>query len=241
MIDRRLAQVGAPVETRHGGTIEVWLPPVQRREYLLAVDTAGGGADGDYAVIQVLEMETGLQCAELRRHLGVRELARVTASLGREYSNGLVVVERNNHGSAVLAYLESEERYSQIYEQAGMPGWLTTAANKPKMISRLGGLLAEEPWLFCSRRMLTECRTFVTLAGGRMGAAAGAHDDCVMAMAMGQTVRAERLEQHGAGAVRVAALSSILERRGVTRGGSGGTGDWADARRGAAPTDGWRR
>lgn len=240
-IDRRLGQVGMPVAMRHGGALEVWLPPVNGRDYLLAVDTAGGGADGDYSVVQVLEWETGLQCAELRRHMGVRELAKMAAQLGREYSGGMIVVERNNHGAAVLAYLESEERYSRLYEQAGMPGWLTTAANKPRMISQLGGLLAEEPWLFSSRRLLTECRTFVTLAGGRMGAPAGAHDDCVMAMAIGQAVRAELQEKRDGRAVRMADLSSILERRGATGGRSGGAGDWANARRGAESADGGGR
>ena len=240
-IDRRLGQVAAPAELRHGGTIEVWLPPVSGREYLVAVDTAGGGSDGDYAVVQVLEMETGLQCAELRRHVGVRELARVAAALAREYRDALLVVERNNHGAAVLAYLEGDERYSRVYEQGGLPGWLTTAANKPKMISRLGGLLAEEPWLFSSRRLLTECRTFVSLPGGRMGAAAGAHDDCVMAMAIGQAVRTEMLALREARMAKATDLSSILERRGVAGGGSGGAGDWADARRRAESADGWRR
>jgi len=47
--------------------------------------------------------------------------------------------------------------------------------------------------MFYSRRLLGECRTFVTGAGGRSGAANGAHDDCLMAMAMGQAVRAELL------------------------------------------------
>lgn len=240
-VDRRMGQLGAPVAVRHGGTVEVWLPPVPGREYLLAVDTAGGGADGDYAVVEVLELETGLQCAEVRRHMGVRELAKVAAELGREYRNAIAVVERNNHGAAVLAYLGGEERYSEIYEMGGMPGWLTTAANKPRMISGLGTLLAESPWLFSSKRLLTECRTFVTLAGGRMGAAAGAHDDCVMAMAIGQVARAEMAAGRSARMVKTAELSSILDRRGGLGGGSGGAGDWADARRRAEPADGWRR
>jgi hypothetical protein len=45
--------------------------------------------------------------------------------------------------------------------------------------------------LFFSRRLLAECRTFVTSEGGRTGAAQGAHDDCLMAMAVAQAVRAE--------------------------------------------------
>lgn len=239
-IDRRMLQAASATVVRSGGALQIWLPPVGGREYLLAVDTAGGGADGDYAAIQVLEVETGLQCAELRQHLGVRDLAKAAAALGREYRGALIAVERNNHGAAVLAYLEGEERYARLYEQAGVAGWLTTAANKPRMISRLDGLLTEEPWLFSSRRLLEECRTFVLLAGGRTGAAAGTHDDCVMAMAIGQAVRAELLMVRVAGAGRGMDLSSILERRGGAGGCSGGAGDWSYARRGAEPADAWR-
>ena len=103
----------------------------------------------------------------------------------------MIAVERNNHGAGVLAYLDSVERYARVYEQMGVAGWLTTAGSKPGMVSRMGALLVESPWMFFSRRLLGECRTFVTMAGGRTGAVNGAHDDCLMAMAIGQAVRAE--------------------------------------------------
>jgi hypothetical protein len=61
------------------------------------------------------------------------------------------------------------------------------------MVSRMGAFLAESPWMFLSRRLLAECRTFVSFMGGKTGAANGAHDDCFMAMAMAQAVRVELL------------------------------------------------
>ncbi|WP_213805216.1 hypothetical protein [Granulicella sp. dw_53] len=146
--------------------------------------------------MQVIELRTGLQCAELQQRLPVLELARVAAELGREYGMGresLIAVERNNHGAAVLAYLDAVERYSRVWAQGGMAGWLTTAGNKPGMVSRIGALLVESPWIFASKRLLAECRSFVSHAGGRTGAANGAHDDCLMAMAVAQAVRAEWL------------------------------------------------
>jgi hypothetical protein len=197
-VERRLAQVNGPAETRRDGALQLWLPPLPGKEYVIAVDPAGGGPDGDYAAVQVIDLATGMQCAELQQRLGALELARVAASLGREYGGhsreALIAVERNNHGSGVLAYLNALERYPRVYEQAGGAGWLTTAGSKPEMISRLGALLMESPWLFLSRRLLEECRTFVNYPGGKAGAASGAHDDCVMAMALGQAVRAERLQ-----------------------------------------------
>jgi hypothetical protein len=54
-------------------------------------------------------------------------------------------------------------------------------------------MLEQTPERFVSRRLLGECRTFVAGDRGRMGAAGGAHDDLVMAMAVAQAVRAERL------------------------------------------------
>jgi hypothetical protein len=96
-----------------------------------------------------------------------------------------------------------------VYEQCGVAGWLTTAGNKPGMVSRIGAQLVESPWIFFSRRLLGECRTFVTMAGGRTGAVHGAHDDCVMAMAMAQAVRAESAGRKAMGRVR----SSVEEVR----------------------------
>ncbi len=190
-VEQRLRQVGDAVEIRRGGALEIWLPRLPGKNYVVAVDTAGGGADGDFAAVQVIELMTGVQCAELRQRMGVLELARVAAELAREYGGAMMAVERNNHGAGVLAYLDSVERYSRVYAQAGMAGWLTTAGNKPGMVGRMGALLVEQPWLFASRRLLGECRTFVSRAGGAAGAAYGAHDDCVMAMAIAQAVRAE--------------------------------------------------
>jgi hypothetical protein len=90
-------------------------------------------------------VQSGLQCAELQQRLTVLELAKVSAALAREYGGAMIAVERNNHGSGLLAYLDSVERYARVYEAAGVAGWLTTAGNKPGMVSRMGALLVEAP------------------------------------------------------------------------------------------------
>ena len=192
-IEARLLSLTPPFKTARNGALLTWLPPIAGRAYVVAVDTAGGGSGGDYAAAQVIDQATGAQCAELREHLSPLELARETAALARLYNGAVVAVERNNHGAGVLAYLEVGERYPHLYEQHGLTGWLTTAASKPTAISRLGALLAGQPELFRSARLLRECRTYIHQPNGSTGAATGAHDDCLMAMAIGQAVRAERL------------------------------------------------
>jgi hypothetical protein len=192
-IERRLAEAPGELQRRNGGALLVWLPAIAGREYVVAVDSAGGGEEGDFAAVQVVELMTGLQCAELQQRLRPAELARAAAELAREYCGALVAVERNNHGAAVLAYLETNERYGRMYRQGGEAGWLTTAASKPEAIARIGSMLEQTPERFMSRRLLGECRTFVSGERGSMSAAGGAHDDLVMAMAIAQAVRAERL------------------------------------------------
>jgi hypothetical protein len=196
-LDQRMREVPEPVERRRNGALQVWLKPLEGREYVVAVDSAGGGEDGDFAAAQVVEVATGLQCAELRERLRPEDLARVSVELAKEYGGALIAVERNNHGAAVLAYIETREGYRRLYRQHGEAGWLTSAASKPEIVARLGVLLTETPERFMSRRLLAECRTFVADERGRAAAAAGSHDDLVMAMAIGQAVRAETIAWSG--------------------------------------------
>lgn len=189
-IDRRLRDVPLPVERRWGGALEIWLLPMTEREYLVAVDPAGGGSGGDYAAMQVLDTETGLQCAEFQGRCGLMELAERAAALAREYNGALLAVERNNHGSGVIAYLKGVMKYPRLYQQDGEAGWLTTALSRPEVLRHVERLVVESAECVMSARLLREMKTFVRDARGRTGAAEGQHDDLVMAMGIGLAVRA---------------------------------------------------
>lgn len=194
-VDMRLSTAPEPLETRRNGEVEIWLPPLPGKHYVIAVDPAGGGSEGDYTAAEVIELESGLQCGEFVAHLGGMELARFLAEFGREYGDALLVVERNNHGHGVLWLLESVCHYPHIYEQDDKKGWLTNSITRPTSIGRLNAALIDRPELFMSRRLLAECRSFVRLPDGSTGARPGTHDDMVMAMAIGLAARAELMER----------------------------------------------
>ena len=187
-IEQGLAGCGEPLEARDNGRLLVWLPPQADKRYILGVDPAGGGSEGDYACAQVIERQTAVQCAELHGHFPPRELALKTIALGRSYHQALLVVERNNHGHGVLAHLRAEGS-SNVFREGGQDGWLTSAASRPAMVENMAAVLATEPRLFRSRRLLNECRTFVRHPDGNSGAAGGSHDDCVMSMAVALAAR----------------------------------------------------
>ncbi len=190
-----LGTVSPAMESRRDGSLLIWLPARSGRRYVLGVDAAGGGSRGDFAAVQVIDQKTGMQCAELQARLGPADLARASAELAREYNGGLLAVERNNHGAAVLAYLKqmaAEQAGLRLYAgRDGMAGWLTDVASRARMLSEFAALVSREPELIASERLLLECRSFVTDEHGRAAAARGAHDDLVMSMAIAQAVRVQ--------------------------------------------------
>jgi hypothetical protein len=189
-IAKAAALSGEGAQSQDNGRLLIWFPPQEGRSYIIGVDAAGGGSKGDYACAEVIERKIGLQCAELRGHFPPLELARRVADLGRSYAQALLAVERNNQGYGVLAHLRDME-YGNIFEKGGQLGWLTSAVSRPAMIENMAAVLISEPELFHSPQLLEECRTFVRREDGNAAAADGAHDDCVMAMAIALAVRRE--------------------------------------------------
>jgi len=187
-IEQALQACGEPAEQRDNQRLLIWFPPQPGKAYIIGVDPAGGGSEGDYSCVEVIERKTGLQCAELHGHFPPRELAGRLVELACAYNRGLLAVERNNHGAGVSAHLQIQG-YENVYREGNQDGWLTSAVTRPAMIENLAAMLAISPELFRSSRLLNEFRTFVRHADGSSGAASGTHDDCVMAMAIAQAVR----------------------------------------------------
>jgi len=198
-IEKRMKTAPDPVGRRQNGRFQVWLEPQPGRWYVVAVDPAGGGADGDRSAVQVIDLETGMQCAEFAGHVGGLELMALAREIAWDYETAWLVVERNNHGGEQLSLLE-QAGYKRIYRGAdGNAGFLTTSVSRPAMLARMSMALVETPGIFHSKELLAECRSFVRLRNGATGARSGAYDDRVMAMAVGLAARLEILKEQGKG------------------------------------------
>jgi hypothetical protein len=196
-IDVRLRQVALlpPCEITHNGAKCIWLEPQPGRSYVIGADVAEGGAEGDYSAAVVLDLETGLQCAELMARWPLSRFAQELARLGEHYNGALIAVERNNHGHAVLYALQHEFNYSRLYQHVesaagtGKLGWPMNARTKPQAIGALEQMLRDAPATFASRRMLEQCRSFAYGDDCSMAALPGTHDDLVIAAAIALAVR----------------------------------------------------
>jgi Terminase RNaseH-like domain len=192
VLDRALKNPPPYYEEEENGRLLYFLKSVPGMKYIIGVDPAGGGVDGDHACAQVIDVEKGRQCAELLGHYTPQDLATRVARLAKAYNHAHVAVESNNHGHSVLTFLSLECRYQNLYPDGDQgAGWETNRQTRPAMISRMEAMVANMPDLFLSHRLLQECRSFVRDTQGRCAAAPGAHDDTVMAMAIAQAVRAE--------------------------------------------------
>ena len=197
IIERRLKQLMPPIEEADHGQLLTFFPPIPAvngaaaKQYVIGVDPAGGGTDGDYSCAQVIEVSSGMQIAELRGHFAPQELAARVTVLAQKYNDALVAVERNNHGHAVIAHLTLGQAYINLYKSPGGIGWLTNVVTRPRMLEHFRLFLAHGSHMFQSPRLLEECRTFIRYGDGSCSASPGAHDDTVMAMAIAQMVRAD--------------------------------------------------
>lgn len=156
------------------------------------------GVGGDPGAAVVLDRGSGEHVATLHGQFTTWEMARLAAEIGRSYwgvrSDGardpaLLVVERNNHGHAVLQGLAREQRYSYIFAGSDKrAGWVNSEPARATALAALQQAHVDKHWHSRERESLAEMLKFVVLPNGRAEAASGAHDDLILAHAIGWDV-----------------------------------------------------
>jgi hypothetical protein len=198
---------------RAAGPIRVWQFPESGCTYSLGMDV-GEGVGGDFTVIQVICNETTEVVARYSSNRVHVEAAGVDAYLlGLWYNNGLLGIERNGPGLAVLAVCERGlsdyphmTGYPNLYyhtftdrripEETRRLGWVTNRVTKESMLSRLSETVADRGLIIYSQDTLFEMQGFYWDAerntfrqNYRAPGAAVAHDDEIMALAIANEMR----------------------------------------------------
>ena len=179
------------------GAMWLWREPIDGHEYTVGVDTSEGvGEDGDNSVIEVFDNATMEQCAEFYSNkIQPYQFAQVLNEIAIYYNHGLVVVEGNGSGGAVLTNLQFQLFYDNIYFEKAtskMPkaGMKVTIGNRLTVLEALQQRCINESIKLNSRRLVQEITTFVhNPQTGKIGATKGEHDDAVMATAIALFVR----------------------------------------------------
>ena len=187
------------VEDPEQGFIRIYAPPEPGAPYVIGADTAGEGSD--YFCAQVLDNRTGRQVATLRRRTDEDLFARQLWCLGMYYNQALIGVEAN---FSTYPILELERlRYPKQYVRETVDdythrvrrsfGFRTDSRTRPVIIAGLVQAMRDDPLCVCDRDTLLEMLSFVrTEQWNRPEAAPGAHDDCVMALAIAHGIRGQQ-------------------------------------------------
>lgn len=178
-----------------GGFISVYQMPQPGREYVIGGDTAGEGSD--YFVAQVVDKLTGEQVCTLRGRMDEDLYARQVYCLGIWYNEALLAVEANFSSYPIreLERLGYPNQYARAREDSATHrlgrsfGFRTTSATRPVILAGLVEVVREHVEWLRDRETISELLSFVRNDRGRAEAQAGAHDDCVMALAIAYYVR----------------------------------------------------
>lgn len=194
---KRVCFVGRDVREDTGGGISVYKAPEHGAPYVIGADTAGDGSD--YFVAQVLDNRTGEQVAVLRQQMDEPSFAAQLEALGYYYNTALIGVEVN-FSTYVTLELERRQYPRQYVRQAidsytHKPverfGFHTNSNTRETIISGLVDACRDIS-IINDRATLEEMLTFVRNERMRAEAELGAHDDCIMSLAIAHFIRPQQ-------------------------------------------------
>lgn len=99
-------------------------------KYYIGIDPAEGNPTSDDSALTIIRLDNGEEVAKLRGKFEPAQLAAHADALGQYYNNASLMVERNNHGHAVLLWLRDNSRLVIMRGHDGRPGWLSSTKGK---------------------------------------------------------------------------------------------------------------
>lgn len=180
------------------GTLSIWAPPIENASYVIAVDPSEGlegeteASSGDPGAAVVYRRDTGEHAATLHGYFPTWEMARLVAELGKRFNSAILVIERNNHGHAVLQALSQHgvQKYPEhlIYiDDDGRAGWNNSQVSRSTALEAFEAVHRTGEWTTKDRGSLEEFLLFIVIRR-KPQAQPGAHDDRIIAHAIANDV-----------------------------------------------------
>jgi hypothetical protein len=154
--------------------LEVYVLPDPSRSYALGADPAEGNPTSDDSALVVVDVEAGEEVAALSGQFEPAVFGAHIDAVARWYNGARVLVERNNHGHAVLLWLKDNSDVRRASGHDGNPGWLSSTKGKALLYDTCANAFRER------RALLHSFATFAQLAsieGSTLRAPEGEQDD----------------------------------------------------------------
>lgn len=185
-------------EGKREGSLTIFTEPKPGRTYVIGADPSEGvGRDHSAAVVVELD---GIKPKVVAIYADDRcppdDFAYLLMELAEKYNHAAVVVERNNHGHAVLAVLKRIYDEEVLYrptdpltltqKESARLGFQTNAATKPLILHALSEALRDRSLLIPSQELLQELRQYPRSEATKyyVDPSATRHFDLLMAFAI---------------------------------------------------------
>lgn len=169
--------------------LAVYQAPQPGCRYAIGADPAEGNPTSDDSAATVVEMETGHEVAALAGKFEPAIFASYVAQLARWYNRAGLLVERNNHGHAVLLWLQDNTRATLLAGHDGKVGWLSNSKGKALLYDSVADALRS------GNAGIVSFATYLQLAaveGATLRAPQGEMDDRADSYALSQAARTAR-------------------------------------------------
>jgi hypothetical protein len=160
--------------------LTVFALPAPHRCYVMGVDPAEGTPHSDDSAACVLDADTWAEAATLAGKLEPGTFARLVAQVASIYGDAGVLVERNNHGHAVIRGLQ-ELGATVLDGYDGRPGWLSNIKGKPLLYDLTAQAVRDG---VCRVRSPETAAQLASLDANTLAAPPGLHDDRADAFAL---------------------------------------------------------
>lgn len=154
--------------------LRIYRQPEPGHRYVIGCDPAEGNPTSNDSALTVLDAESGEEVAVLAGRIQPSTLASHLDTIGRWYNNASLMVERNNHGHAVLLWLKDNSKLRRLKGHDGREGWNSTTRGKALLYSTAADAFRDGE---------TTVHTFATMVqlqsidGSRLKAPEGEPDD----------------------------------------------------------------
>lgn len=119
--------------------LRIYKAPEPGRRYVAGGDPAEGNPNSHDSSWTFLDAETGEEVANLSGKFEIDVFANHGAEIAKYYNNASLLVERNNHGHAVLLWLKDNAQTIKLFSgddrrtKRKKPGWHSTTLGKSRL------------------------------------------------------------------------------------------------------------
>jgi hypothetical protein len=170
----KLAPLPAPAGAPAVPGLVVYRPPEPSRRYVVGADPAEGNPTSNDSAASVLDEDTGEEVATFAGRFEPSTFASYIDAVGTWYNRADVLVERNNHGHAVLLWLVEHSRLHRLPGPDERPGWLSSPKGKALLYATCAEAFRDRETQLHSFSTYTQ---LCSIDGGTLKAPDGQNDD----------------------------------------------------------------